>query len=325
MAKVRHEVLVGRRAFFPKTPDYNKIVRKEYNRRKPELDKKHDPETVKQEIRRQVIAKSTEVAPGMTRFWVFKNVKIARNQDVFFLRYRFYTGSTSQSSQKEIAGGWLLRDPNSKKDDSFVPYSQKAMGGAWHELRISPKFVSEDGTVVIGYSNIQPAGKKGKKAESVIFQIADGPMLLVRVTGFLSNYARSMVLALFQIAFLAALGCTVGAAFSTPVAAFVAVSYLIIGMSVQAAVSAPLKDDLGNYRYKNVVEKVAHRVARGVSMVVVSVDDFDATSNLARGRLIEYHRIGRAFFSLLILRTGVIALAGMWVLTRRELGAVIRR
>jgi hypothetical protein len=325
MTKVRNEVLVGRRAFFPETPDFDRLVEEEYQRRKDEFDDNHNPDVVKTEIRRQVTANSTEVAPGMTRFWLFKNVRIARDQEVFFLRYRHYVGSTAQSSQKEIAGIWLLRDPSAGDQERYIPNAQKVMSGSWHELRISPEFVSEDGTVVIGYQNIEPAPEDDASSQSVIFQIADGPVLLVRVTGFLSNYARSMILALFQIAFLAALGCTVGAAFSTPVAAFVAVSYLVIGMSVQAAVSAPLKDDSGKYQYKGAVEMVAHRIAQGVSTVVVSVDDFDATSNLARGRLIEFSRIGRALLSLMVLRGGVIALVGMWVLTRRELGAVIRR
>jgi hypothetical protein len=158
-----------------------------------------------------------------------------------------------------------------------------------------------------------------------MFQIADGPSVLVRVTGFAANYARSLLLAVFQIGFLAALGCMVGAAFSTPVAAFVAISYLIIGMAVRAAVDAPLRDDLGNYQYKGKLEMVTHRFAQAVSAAVVSVDEMDTTSDLARGRLIEWRRIGSDLLRLIVVRAGLIAAFGMWVLTRRELGTVIRR
>ena len=163
------------------------------------------------------------------------------------------------------------------------------------------------------------------KPESAVFQVADGPVLLVRVTGFEANYVRSLLLAAFQIGFLAALGCMVGAAFSTPVAVFVALSYLLIGMTVRAAVDAPIRDEFGNVEYKHVVERLAHRTAEGVAAVVVSVDDLDATSDLARGRLIEWRRIGNDLLWLIGIRGGLIAAVGMWVLTRRELGTVIRK
>jgi len=145
------------------------------------------------------------------------------------------------------------------------------------------------------------------------------------VTGFLSNYLRSMVLAIFQIAFLAALGCTVGAAFSTPVAAFAAISYLVIGLSVQAAISAPLQNEDGSYQYKGFADKTAHKFAQVVSVLVVSVDDLDATSDLIKGNLVEYRRLGTAFLNLVLIRTGLISAVGIWILSRRELGTVIKR
>jgi len=70
---------------------------------------------------------------------------------------------------------------------------------------------------------------------------------------------------------------------------------------------------------------VGHRVAQVISAAVVSVDDMDATSDLARGRLIEWREIGSDLVWLIVIRGGLIAALGMWVLTRRELGTVIRR
>lgn len=336
MRRLENEVLVGRRSFLPEMPDFVARAEAEYEKRKAEgsLQADHSPSVVKGEILRQLKAKTSEVAPGMSRFWAFRNVKIPRDRDVVFLRYRHYAGSTSRNSQRMLRGIWAIRDPSSVEDERFVPVPQEEMSGVFHELKIPPMFIdrSQGGLVVIGYSNPPKEEQlrwEGAENEddgvSVMFQPGDGPMLLVRVTGFLSNYLRSMLLAMLQVAFLAALGCTVGAAFSTPVAAFVAITYLVIGMSVEAAVNAPLKDELGHYEYKGFLDKAAHQVARGVRMVVVSVDDLDATSDLARGRLIEGSRIGRAMVSMIGIRGGLIALIGMWVLTRRELGAVIRR
>ena len=158
-----------------------------------------------------------------------------------------------------------------------------------------------------------------------MFQLKDGPILMVAVSSFLENYCRAMLLAIFQIAFLAALGCAVSAAFSTPVAAFVAVTYLLIGLAVRPAIDAPLQNDDGSYRYKGFHDKAAHYLAMGVGQVVVSVDDLDATSALANGRLVENSRLLYSFFTLLLLRTGLISAVGLWIIYKRELGAVIRR
>lgn len=328
MQRLRSEVMVGRRVFQADAPPFAEIVEEEYRRRLPELDPAHKPDAVKAEILRQVMARTSEIPVGNQRVWAFRKVRVRDPEEPLFLRYRFYAGSTSPSDQKEVPGLWLVRDPASPPDrERAFPVPTKALGGTFHEMPLSSASVGADGTLMIAYLNPpEDASEWGNlKPMSVIFQHADGPTLLVRVTGFVANYGRSLLLAVFQIGFLAALGCMVGAAFSTPVAAFVAISYLIIGMVVRAAVSAPLQDDFGRYQYKGHLDKIAHRFAQVVQAAVVSVDEMDATSDLARGRLIEWRRIGGDLVRLILLRGGLIAALGMWVLTRRELGTVIRR
>ncbi|MFA6930200.1 MAG: hypothetical protein WCT05_07725, partial [Lentisphaeria bacterium] len=182
-----------------------------------------------------------------------------------------------------------------------------------------------DHQVVVRFINLPQEFWGQGQAASAVFQAKDRPVILCKVTGFLNNYLRSLVLAIFQIAFLAALGCTVGAAFSTPVAAFAAIAYLVIGLSVQAAVSAPLRNADGSFQYKGITDKAVHKFAQLVSVIVVSVDDLDATSDLTKGNLVEFRRIGGAFLSLVLIRTGIISGIGIWILTRRELGTVIKR
>ncbi len=160
---------------------------------------------------------------------------------------------------------------------------------------------------------------------TAVFQVADGPTLLCPVASFAQNYFRTMLMALFQLAFLAALGSTVGALFSTPVAVFVAVAYLIIGLVVPAALNAPLRGDDGRYMYANVWERSAHIMARGVQTLVVTVDDLNTTGDLAAGKLVELQELGWAFLKVLVVRSGLLAFLGIFFLTRRELGLVVRR
>ena len=158
-----------------------------------------------------------------------------------------------------------------------------------------------------------------------VIQYIDRPVLLCKVAGFFNNFLRTMLMAIFQLAFLTALGCTVGAVFSTPVAVFLAVAYLVIGLLVPAAVDAPLKNEDGTYKYKSTIERWDHYLARTVQLLVVTVDDLDCTGDLAAGRLVERATIVGAFVKVLLLRTGLMALVGILILNGRELGLVVRK
>ena len=160
---------------------------------------------------------------------------------------------------------------------------------------------------------------------TAVFQFADGPILLCPVTTFFDNYLRTMVMALFQLAFLAALGCTVGALFSTPVAVFAAIAYIVIGLVVPTAMDAPLRAEDGSYMYKNGWERGAHYMAKVVQTLVVTVDDLNCTGDLANGQLVENDKIGWSFVKVLVIRSGLLGLVGILCLYRRELGLVVRR
>lgn len=319
--RLRHEVMVGRREFHPDQIDFAGAARAEYQRRMREgtLAQPHEESVILSELLRQVKAKSTEVPAGAGRLWVFRNVRVRHADEPVYLRFRHYIGSTTQSDQRLTEGLWGVRVPTPGDTARFAMLPRQSMSGNFYELVMPGSLVPEDGVVLITYENRDPAGMP------IIFQVADGPVLLVRRTGFAANYARAMLLAAFQIAFLAALGGVVGAAFSTPVAVFVAVSYLVVGMALGGAVNVPLTDPLGDYQYSNVTQRLTHYLALGLDAVVVSVDDFDASSALAKGQLIEFSRLLASGLGLVVLRGGILAALGMLVLSRRELGTVVRR
>ncbi len=320
--RVKSEVMVGRRQHRPEQLDFEDLTKREYQARceAGTIDPKHDRDTVMYEILRQVKAKSTEVPPDYVRYFVFRNVRVSDPEKPISLRYRYYVGNIkSLNAQRLVNGEWGVLDPTDPERQRMSVRPVRARSGAFHELRMGSGVIDDEGTVVLTYHNADAQG------ESVIFQVEDGPTLMVPVTGFGANYVRSVGLAVCQLAFLAALGCMVGAAFSTPVAAFVGVCYLIIGMLVQSAVDAPVTNEFGDRVYKGVSDRALHGVAILTSWVVVSVDDFDATSDLATGRLIELRQVAKTVFVLILFRGGLLAGLGMFILTRRELGLVIRR
>ncbi len=327
--QLNKETRVGRRSFRPDPTQFGEAVEREYARKKAEGTLTGNEESDKAEIRRQLIAKEGEVQPGAAKTWTFKGVE---GKGELYLRYRIYSGSTSAMDQKTMPGLWGVRAPDAPPTvaDPFVYMMHSSMGGTFQEIRIDNRAIDKinGNTVSIRYVNPPKEAEEwqGVEGASAMFQLKDGPILMVAVSSFFENYCRAMLLAIFQIAFLAALGCTVSAAFSTPVAAFVAVTYLLIGLAVRPAIDAPLQNDDGSFRYKGFADKAAHKMAMYVVRpLVVSVDDLDATSDLANGRLVENSRLFGIPFIFMLIRIGLITGAGIWIINKRELGAVIRK
>ena len=317
MERLQAELFVARQSYTPALPDFDAMVETEYRQRldKGELPAGHDPKEVKYTIRHQVKARSTEVAAGMTKFWEISRIAPPPPEaSAVFLRYRHYAGEVAQSKQKELTGQWFFRSPVGKP----VGLAQKVMSGVYQEIPLPPSVIARDGTFQFAYRNLAEANG------SVVFQLNDGPCLLVPAGGFAANYCRAIFLVLLQLAFLAALGCTVSAIFSSPVAIFMATSYIVLGIIVQAAVTPPGRAGDGAYTYKNRLEQATHLLAVGVQKAVVSVNDFNASQDLTQGHKISLWRLGESFGLLIGLRTLPMALLGIWIFTRRELGLVIR-
>ena len=375
ISKLNAEVRVGRMAFAPDPKDYTAEVNAEYAK-DPKGGSNESLQKV--EIKRQLIARDGEIRAGNFKEWHFSNIKT--DKDKVFLRFRLFSGSTTTTDQQMMYFTWRIKDPSLNVADPFVELCpdtkgslrfHSAKGGAFHEWEIDSKYIDrETNSITLQFYNMnhqvesfgsidtsdvpenetpeqkEEREKKDKekleRAKIAILQQADGPLILVAEASFTANYIMAIVQALLQIAFLCALGCAVSAAFSTPVAAFVAISYLLIGLTVQAAIDAPLQLDDGTYQYKSAFEHGAHILAYGVDVIVVSVDDFDATANLANGRIVTNKRIDKVMsnmhrnfesqFTCIVLGSAILLIRwilifgiGIWIFQKRELGLVIRK
>jgi len=323
MAKVRHEILVGRRRFEPQGIDFVKLARQRYEEllSRGKLQDDHDKTAVLSEIHRQIKTASTEVPYQATRIWVFPHVKRPDDPETpIHLRYRHYVGSTSKSSQRVTEGVWAVRDPSSEGGRGFVPRWEQIRSGAFHELPLPASMIDGEGTVMLAYTNADSGGK------SMVFQVADGPFLLVRRHGFLLNFVKASILAVLQLAFLAALGCAVGGALSTPVALFFSAAYIVIGMGVHGAMASHIKtDDVSGCRYSGLFDRGLHYIHIAVDKSVVSVDDFDASSDLIKGHMIGMDRLLGTLVTMILVRGLPLAGLGIWAFSRRELGTVTRK
>lgn len=321
--KVKNEVLVGRRVYQPVQVDFDALARAEYEKRAAakEFDPDHTPKIVVAEMKRQMKGASTGLAAGGMKTWRFTDVRIPKNGRPVFLRYRFYVDSTSLYNQRESIGRWVIKNP--RADDGqyqlVATPALKIMSGGFQEIAFPADFISAKGTIDLGYQNLDIQGA------TVVFQAADGPRLLVRSSSFTENWIRGMIVGLFRLGLMAALGCTFGALFSTPVALFVVLSYLMLGAILDPNLGMPVRDVGGQIVAWRLKDIFTFSTVQFVRLFVVSFRSFDVTHALARGYLITGRFMGSLFVVQGLFKGGPLIALGIWGFTRRELGKVIRR
>ena len=315
LQQVRNEVLTGRRRFASRPSNMEESVDREFQRRlrTTEMPAGMTENMVKNEIRRQVKARLNELPPGQTREWTFKGIPQLRDGQHTTLRYRLYVNKVSKKKQRETQGRWYVLNP---EDNQFYPMRSQVMSGVHHEIKLMPGAISKEGHVTIGYQN-RDLGR-----QSVVFQVSDGPFLLADEAGFAQNYARTVFLMFLQLAFLGVLGCIAGANLTTPVAIFTSFAYVIIGAIVTAMQASSPEDEIVP---SNPALLAAYLLRKLAGVLTVSVNEFNEIPLLARGQLIEWSHIAGVALNPLLLHTLLLCIVGLWTLSRRDIGIVIRR
>lgn len=328
MEKLRHEVMVGRRTYdynemrgrqftYTGPEDVERQVREEYQRRVDAGRVVNSPvvseRSARQQIRRKLKGAMAELQPADFRVWTFRGLPEFEKEQFVQLRYRVYVDSAKSKDQRETTGIWALRNPG---DDKAIPAPMKVMGGVYHELQIPVRFISPDGELTIQYQNFDP------EQVSVIFQLVDGPQLLVPTSSFINNYLRVVVLLILQVMFVAVIGCTAGAGLSIPVAIFLSASYLVLGAAVTAMKPINPEDLVVPSK---VLLRGAYYIREAADLLIVSINEFNEVGKLAKGELVEFGQMTAIALKLFLLRGIPIAALGIWALQIKELGLVTKR
>lgn len=337
--RIRNEVLVGRRVFWPEVPDYDKVTRELVRQRIENLRSRGlavdtgpaAQEKMFDDARRELVSAGSEVKHNTSRGWIYRNVPEAKGKPLF-LRYRPYIGKVATEGQRMTRSWWQVGVPRvidkSKATSVFDPVAQsgyeiyfyalsngprQVMSGEFHEEVIPPAWnvVTPDNTVLISYVNFDD------KAETQYFQPADGPKLLVEVCGFFSNYLRAVLLIALELLILSGLGCAFGGFLSMPTAIFVVISYLLFG-SFAIYMS-------GMSYISGAADQFAQSIAKVLLWIVIPLQAFEASTQVANGELLEWSAIWQVVWFYFLCRALPLFALGIYFYCRRELGLVIRK
>ena len=335
--KVRSEVMVGRRVYRPVRPDFDAIARNAVKQRVVELQRKGQPvdlspegqDKMFAEVKRMIISRNTELPFENVRTWRYENLPKNLDKPVF-LRYRTYIEKVSSKGQRMTRGLWLLGVPRFRQNQQGAAAQSKAgkdfdiyffqlsagpeqvMSGVFHEKRLDPKwgFVTPQQEVYLRYLNVDDS------KTSQFFQEADGPKLLIAVTGFGANYARAVLVIGLGIVMLAGLGCAFGGFMSLPTALFVVISYLIFGSLSSYILGQTYINGLGDH--------MARFIANVLMKLIIPLQVFDMTSLVSKGELVEFSYIAKLLY-FYFPRALVLYALGIIMYRRRELGLIIRK
>jgi len=226
-----------------------------------------------------------------------------------FLYYKYHSGDIYK---RLCEGLWIFGNESNKVEITVVPTEHKTRRPITIEIPHSA--IAEDNTLRVAYHNIDTAGvgKEGEGASSVFFDVADHLEVRYRSGGFLGNFSRVLLMMFFQLAFLAAVGVTMGSFFSLPVATFSAVGLLFVQMLSGFLESSLTEDNTGSPMMQPVYDLMLTliRPLRGPQIFEL----------LANGLEVTMGYLFSTFLWKVLLYGGIFALLGSYVLKRRELG-----
>lgn len=268
-------------------------------------------------IRTRMAMNALTVGPGDRQSWTFRLPAGRAGLGDWGMRYRF--ASSLRGDTRSIPGAWTIRP-----EGATGSWSQAA--GAPPELvnmlavPASAVSAGAGGAVSVQYRNAAEAG-----GPSIIFYQDGGLELLVPRDGLGANFVRALLMVLFGLAFVAALGLAAGSLFSLPVAVFVSACALVVlafGGYIESVVTTgvfyvPHHADIPEM---TAADRAFMALFRGLDLAVRPLTRFDPLGALAASRYIPWSEVGRAFLTYVVYGSGALGLAASLALRRKEVG-----
>lgn len=250
-------------------------------------------------IRQELLVRSATVGPGRRRDWQFDLPRPIRGDESIRIRFR---ASSSQLSLAAARGQWLVGPVGA---DAVLRDTRTFIPNTYQTFDFPGTALSGARALTVSFINEDPAHA------TLVFSPTDGVRVLLPSGGFYVNYARALLLLLIRLGFLAAVGVTTGALFSSPVALFMSVALLVMmqlaGYTAEFPVASagPLA--------------LLDQISEGVRAALRPLNTPPALDAVATGMRVETAWILRVLGVQFLLYGGGVAAFGAGVLARREL------
>ncbi len=298
------------------TDEVNQAVRSEYNKlvKGGELDPSRKKADVLKELRTNEIFKRHSVGPGGMVMWEFENVSPSDANETVFVKFKYNASQTP--ADKTIRGVWYLGDYRQIQygglEQIKTPIYQlgtKDVTNIVHEISFPADAVAWDGYLAVVFYN------DATNNTTVIFPITDGLEVLYKAGSFGGNYLRVLLLLFLKLAFLAAVGVSLSAWLSFPVALLCAFTIYCIG-----AINTFI---IGSFEYMSSPMTVIYSIViRPLIWLLPKFDGRYAVSDYiinARQVSVEFLSVAAVLF---FAKAVIILAIGMLIFSRKEIAKI---
>jgi hypothetical protein len=187
----------------------------------------------------------------------------------------------------------------------------------FHEIQIPPNLINKNGVLTVLTLN--------PNNTALLFPLEDGLEVLYPQGSFLMNFARGLGIIFCWLALMAALGLMAASFLSFPVAAFFSFAMLVIVLSsgtladaIQSGSIAAGNEETGVSGHSG-ADVILIPFFKGLLTLINLVKNFSPIDALSTGHAIPWTELGAAFSQIVLLLGGILAIAGIILLHRREL------
>ncbi|MBM3823647.1 MAG: ABC transporter permease [Verrucomicrobia bacterium] len=313
--KLRREILVSRGERREPSPDLTRDATLLAEKRRKERPLNNVPQDVLlKEVASEVRALHETVAPGYRRWWVVDlgpQAEVRRNKPIS-LRVQFHAAHASADGLFRTV--WIVGGDNNPK-----AFRQELHLGAGveHEIPLPPGLLDAQGKLDILCEN--------RAAATLLFRMEDGLAVLFPEGSFLANYARGLTVIACWIALVAALGVTAGVFLSFPVATVLVVSLFLAGLSGETFAEVVREGTIASFDNEtgrsegSLFDGFFVPMAKVFSYLSRPVESVSPIAALSTGRRIPWVQVLQAAGQVSLALGGMTAVAGMLILTRREI------
>jgi hypothetical protein len=326
---LENEVLVARAGVKEKPADIEAVVEQLYREKLKGINPSEaDRKFIRAQIREQVKAADQIVMPRYMRRWKIDLSALldTLKDQPLYIRTKFLvaTDNDEEINPRTYQTVWRVGAPES---GTIRQRELKLASNTFHEFEIPANMWDDKGVLTIECDNM--TGADGASPETnLLFLLEGGMEVLYKEAGFGVNFVRGIGILLCWLALLAAIGLAASSFLSFPVASFVSLGLLIVGMStgtlnqvVEEGGVSGVNHDTGRIDNPNVIDRVAVPLFGAAIKLINLVQGFSPIDSLSTGRSITWGQLARAVAQIVFLMGGIISLFGMAMFSRREMAA----
>jgi hypothetical protein len=313
---LRDDIFVSRASAKERIPDFSADVEKTLQRvvKDPSKMNGFDLAELRKQINAAFISQFTDVAPGRGHFFGIdlSSLQDRLRNEPLQLRIKFQTASPNPETLYTTL--WRVGPTNSARQ---VEMAETFPADSFQVFTVPPNLLDDQGRLWIEVGNPNDV--------NLTFPLGEGIELLYPESTFLINFMRGLLIIFCWLALLASVGLAAASSFSFPVAAFVSLAVLFIGLSSSTVASVVEQGTITGYDAAKAgyghtaVDFVVVPIFRGALQIINLVQGFSPIDSLSTGRSIRWSELGLALLQIVVVLGGFFCVVGIYLFTRREL------